>query len=280
MEVASSKYLYGLPDGEVPLAFNFNGTVHYRGDDGRLQMSLDPVVVLGGVPAPGGDLARADRALLPAHRLDRAARGDARALQREKARRALPTLDACVAELLERRAVSELVDSLLYEGYALYPYTPGATKNATPTPFGIVYPPAYARDAREHLRPPRAPLRRRGRRRGRAPRCASWRPAASATRREPQRIEGEGDFERRRPVGADRGWRSSRSSGGRAAGLLPRREPHRGPGRARARRGASLLADLDPPGPERHGRALRLAARRPMRQRQHLAGARLARRTT
>ena len=24
-----------------------------------------------------------------------------------------------------------LVDSLLYEGYALYPYTPGATKNAT-----------------------------------------------------------------------------------------------------------------------------------------------------
>jgi len=44
-----------------------------------------------------------------------------------------------VAEALE-----QLVESLLYEGYALYPYTPGATKNATPTPFGIVYPPAYA----------------------------------------------------------------------------------------------------------------------------------------
>ena len=42
-------------------------------------------------------------------------------------------------------SVEELVASLLYEGYALYPYTPGATKNATPTPFGIVYPPAYAR---------------------------------------------------------------------------------------------------------------------------------------
>jgi hypothetical protein len=41
-------------------------------------------------------------------------------------------------------ALEELVESLLYEGYALYPYTPGATKNATPTPFGIVYPPAYA----------------------------------------------------------------------------------------------------------------------------------------
>jgi hypothetical protein len=42
------------------------------------------------------------------------------------------------------QGVEELVSSLLYEGYALYPYTPGATKNATPTPFGIVYPPAYA----------------------------------------------------------------------------------------------------------------------------------------
>ena len=39
-------------------------------------------------------------------------------------------------------SIEELVRSLLYEGYALYPYTPGV-KNATPTPFGIVYPPAY-----------------------------------------------------------------------------------------------------------------------------------------
>jgi hypothetical protein len=43
-----------------------------------------------------------------------------------------------------RESLEQLIDSLLYEGYALYPYTPGATKNATPTPFGIVYPPAYA----------------------------------------------------------------------------------------------------------------------------------------
>jgi len=42
--------------------------------------------------------------------------------------------------------LDELVSTLLYEGYALYPYTPQATKNATPTPFGIVYPPAYARE--------------------------------------------------------------------------------------------------------------------------------------
>ncbi len=42
------------------------------------------------------------------------------------------------------KSLETLVESLLYEGYALYPYTPTATKNATPTPFGIVYPPGYA----------------------------------------------------------------------------------------------------------------------------------------
>ena len=51
--------------------------------------------------------------------------------------------------------LEELLDALLYEGYALYPYTPGAAKNATPTPFGILYPPAYAEvqpAAFDHLR--------------------------------------------------------------------------------------------------------------------------------
>jgi hypothetical protein len=51
--------------------------------------------------------------------------------------------------------LEELVSSLLYEGYALYPYTPGALKNATPTPFGIVYPPVYAQEcsgAYDHAR--------------------------------------------------------------------------------------------------------------------------------
>lgn len=51
--------------------------------------------------------------------------------------------------------LDELVDSLLWEGYALYPYTPSTTKNSTPTPFGIVYPPAYAEGnpaTHDHLR--------------------------------------------------------------------------------------------------------------------------------
>jgi hypothetical protein len=44
----------------------------------------------------------------------------------------------------ERAGFEELLRTLLWEGYALYPYTRGATKNSTPTPFGIVYPVSYA----------------------------------------------------------------------------------------------------------------------------------------
>ncbi len=42
--------------------------------------------------------------------------------------------------------LDDLVQTLLYEGYALYPYTPDVVKNATPTPFGVVYPPIYAQE--------------------------------------------------------------------------------------------------------------------------------------
>src|SRR5688572_33024089 len=78
--------------------------------------------------------------------MDRAARGDhAGAPAREGATRIAHTgrlrRGAARGALM---SVDELLESLLDEGYALYPYTPGATKNATPTPFGIVYPPAYA----------------------------------------------------------------------------------------------------------------------------------------
>jgi hypothetical protein len=89
--------------------------------------------------------------------------------------------------------VNELVETLLYEGYALYPYTPGATKNATPTPFGIVYPPAYARSlasAYDHLEL-RCVVE------GGGDVTAELRflaPSGERHRAEPQRIEGAGDF--------------------------------------------------------------------------------------
>jgi hypothetical protein len=103
-ELVAAKYFYALPDGHVPLAFNFNGTVFYREDDGRLQMSLVPWSCSAEFRLPVATW----RALIEQYFPDTAwiaVRGDTlRALQREKARRAAPTMDACVAELLREGA--------------------------------------------------------------------------------------------------------------------------------------------------------------------------------
>jgi hypothetical protein len=101
MEVASTKYLYGLPDGELPLAFNFNGTVHYRGDDGRLQMSLVPWSCSAEYRLPVSVWRELIEHYYPRSGWIALHERTLQALQREKARRGLPTLDACVAELLE-----------------------------------------------------------------------------------------------------------------------------------------------------------------------------------
>ena len=104
VEVASAKYHHRQPAGAVPRAFNFNGTVHYRGDDGRLQMSLVPWSCSAEFRLP----VRTWRELIE-HYYPRtgwiALREETLlALQREKAKRASPTLYACVAELLEERS--------------------------------------------------------------------------------------------------------------------------------------------------------------------------------
>ena len=42
-------------------------------------------------------------------------------------------------------ALDDLIRTLLYEGYALYPYRSSALKNKTAIPFGILYPESYCR---------------------------------------------------------------------------------------------------------------------------------------
>jgi Family of unknown function (DUF6084) len=37
--VAATKYFYGLVDGDIPLCFQFSGTVFYRAEDGTLQIA-------------------------------------------------------------------------------------------------------------------------------------------------------------------------------------------------------------------------------------------------
>ena len=118
--------------------------------------------------------------------------------------------------------------SLLYEGYALYPYTPGATKNATPTPFGIVYPPAYAAavpSAHDHLR-----LRGVARSRDR-PR---WRPSVRF-------LQAAGEARTRRPSAALELGRCRRPAAAAHATAL-RRGPRAGRMRLRAEPAGEGLA--------------------------------------
>ena len=42
LEIAAARYFSSLPDGEVPLAFHFSGSILMRGDDGRVQVVSVP----------------------------------------------------------------------------------------------------------------------------------------------------------------------------------------------------------------------------------------------
>ena len=173
--------------------------------------------------------------------------------------------------------MNELVETLLYEGYALYPYTPGATKNATPTPFGIVYPPAYAAaldSTYDHLE-----LQCIVEGDGEITAEVHFLlPSGERHQAEPQRIEGEGEFE----CGAVRVRAKLEST--RLKGSDPLRRvvsyrvdnvTHVPGGLDRAAALQSSLISLT------RSSALRAArgscpAGRSLRQREHLAGARIA----
>lgn len=100
MEVASAKYMHGVVDGDVPLAFNFNGTVHYRAGDGRLQISLVPWACSAEFRFPVAVWHEAIAHYYPGTAWLPVSDVTLRALQRLKAAHGLPTFDACVAELL------------------------------------------------------------------------------------------------------------------------------------------------------------------------------------
>ena len=100
LEVAGAKYFNGLADGEVPLAFNFNGTIHYRGDDGRLAVTLVPWSCSAEFRMPVAVWRAAMDACYPNGRWIALREDTLRALLADKARRGATTVDAEVAALL------------------------------------------------------------------------------------------------------------------------------------------------------------------------------------
>jgi hypothetical protein len=100
-ELVAAKYFHSVTDGEVPLAFNFNGTIYYRDDDGRLQMTLVPWSCSAEFRMPVSAWHELIEHYYPGAGWVGLRTDTLDALAREKARRGLPTFDACVAALLE-----------------------------------------------------------------------------------------------------------------------------------------------------------------------------------
>ena len=101
LELAAAKYLYSLPDGEVPLSFHFTGSVLHRGDDGQMQVVLIPWTCSADWRMPVATW----REMMARHYPD----GGGCACTPTRSTRSgggtashgLPSYDACVAELLE-----------------------------------------------------------------------------------------------------------------------------------------------------------------------------------
>ena len=99
LEVAATKYLYALPDGEVPLSFHFSGRIFYRGEGGRLQVVMVPWVSAA-FRLPVATWRRMIDRHYPGSGWIRVHEDTLRRLQLRKAERGLPTFDAAVTELL------------------------------------------------------------------------------------------------------------------------------------------------------------------------------------
>jgi Family of unknown function (DUF6084) len=100
LELAATKYFHNVADGEVPLSFHFTGSILHRGDEGQVQVVLVPWTCSAQWRMPVATW----RAMMDHHYPNgswvRLQADTLDALARRRARRALPSFDACVAELL------------------------------------------------------------------------------------------------------------------------------------------------------------------------------------
>lgn len=100
LEVAGAKYFDAVSAGTIPLALNFNGTIHYRDDDGRLQVTLVPWSCSAEFAFPVEIWREAIDHAYPHRRWVTLHDETLRALLADKARRGVPTVDAAIAALL------------------------------------------------------------------------------------------------------------------------------------------------------------------------------------
>lgn len=100
-EVAASRYLDAVRDGDVPLELLFGGTIFYAGDDGRLQTARIPWDREAEYDLPAHVWHETMDRCFPGTAWVRLRRDTFDRLQAHKARHALTSVDAALDSLLE-----------------------------------------------------------------------------------------------------------------------------------------------------------------------------------
>jgi hypothetical protein len=102
-EVAGTKYLASLDGGDAPVAFHFSGNVMYRGDGGGLQIVQVPWESSAGYALPVDVWRAMIESYYPNSGWVRLHADTLAELRRRAAERGLPSLEACVVEMLAER---------------------------------------------------------------------------------------------------------------------------------------------------------------------------------
>ncbi len=100
LEIGATSYFRTVADGEVPLAFNFNGNVYYQDDDGRLQIVQIDWESHASFRMPVEAWKRMIQMHYPYRDWIALHSDTIEALRKRRSERGLPTFDACVEELL------------------------------------------------------------------------------------------------------------------------------------------------------------------------------------
>lgn len=101
MEIGTTKYLYALDSGNVPLSFHFNGTVLYRGEHDRIQLVQISWDTSSQYSMPVAAWRKMIEAHYPGAGWVRLESGTLRDLHELRAERGLPTSDAAVRGLID-----------------------------------------------------------------------------------------------------------------------------------------------------------------------------------
>ncbi len=159
LEIASTSYFHGLSEGEIPLLLLFSGTVFTKGASG-FSVAQVPWSCETEYRLPVAEWRLMMNQFFPNSGWVRLSRETLDALGAFKNTRALPTWEHAISALLDEppgnlrnessltrhdpfAGAKEVADTILYEGYVLYPYRASSAKNQTRWQFGVLMPPAY-----------------------------------------------------------------------------------------------------------------------------------------